>query len=75
MHLSNTLDVAENFDAEGLQNIIVNVIQVVLVEALVISPHAFHQLEPYLPLEVDVLIHSKVRMSIIPRGIHLVPSP
>ena len=75
MYLSNALGVADNFDFEGLHNIIANIIQVVLVYAPVLSPHKFTKLKPYLPLEVDSIIHSKVRMSVIPCGIRLVPSP
>ena len=45
MHISNALGVAD-FDAEGLHDIIVNVLQVVLVDAPVLSPHAFPQLGP-----------------------------
>ena len=45
MHLFNALVVSENVDAEGLHNIIENVLQMVLVDALVLSPHEFLQLE------------------------------
>ena len=75
MHISNALSIAENFNTEGIHNIIVNLLQVVLVDTPVLSPHAFTQLEPYIPLKVDALIHIKVRMSIIPRGIHIGPRP
>ena len=75
MHLSNAIGVADNFDAEGLHNITTNVLQMVLVDALVLSPHAFSQLEPYLPLEVDALIHSEVRMFVISSGVRFGPSP
>ena len=75
MHLSNALAVAENFDAEGLHSVIVNVLQMILVDAPVLSPHAFPQLEPYLPLEVDALIHSEVRMFVISSGVRFGPSP
>ena len=55
MHISNTLDVVDNFDAEGLHNIIANVLQMVLVDALVIYPHEFPQLEPYPLLKLALL--------------------
>ena len=75
MHLTNALGVVENFDAEGIHNIIVNVLQVVLVDATVLSLYAYPQLEPYILLKVDAIIHSKLCMSVIPRGICLGPSP
>ena len=75
MHLSHALGVAENFDFEGPHNIIANILHVVLVEAPVLSPHAFTQLKPQPPLEVDTFILSKERMSVIPRGIRIIPSP
>ena len=75
MHLSNNLGVADNFDAEGLHNIIANVFHVVLLDATVLSPHTFTQIKPYLPLKFDTLIHSKVRMSIILGDIRLGPIP
>ena len=46
-----------------------------LVDAPVISPHAFTQLKPYLPLKVDALIPGEVRMSFITRGIRISPGP
>ena len=59
MHIYNLIVVAENFDSKGLHNIIANVLQMVLVNAPVLYTHAFRQLEPYLPLEVDAFILSK----------------
>ena len=46
MHISNAIGVADNFYAEELHNITMNVLQMVLVDAMVLSPHAFSQLEP-----------------------------
>ena len=60
MYLSNALGIADSFDAEGLHNIIANVLQIVLIDDPVLSPHAFTQLKPNLPLEVNTLIPSKV---------------
>ena len=74
MHIFNALGIAGNFYAEGLHNIIVDVLQIVLVDSPVLSPHSFPQLKPYLPLKVVALIHSQVRMSIIPFGFRLVSS-
>ena len=75
MHISNVIGVAENFDAEGFHNIIVNILQMFLVDAPVLSSHSFTQLEPYLPLKVNTLIHIQVGMSVIPRCVRLGPSP
>ena len=74
MHLSNTLRVAENFDSKGLHNIIANVLQMVLVDALVLSLHAFTKLKLSLPLEVDALIPYKVCMFVISSAVRLHPS-
>ena len=60
MHLSNTLGVNENFDSEGLQNIIANAIQMVLVGVPVLSPHAFLHVKPKLPLKVGIRIQYHV---------------
>ena len=57
MHIHNALGVAEYPDVEGFHNIISNILQVVLVDALVLPPHAFPQLEPKLPLEVGAFIN------------------
>ena len=46
MYLMHALGVAENFDSEGLRNIISNILHVVLVDNLVLPPHAFPQLKP-----------------------------
>ena len=46
MHLSHTLDVVEDFDFEELHIIIANILHVVLVDTLVLSPRAFPQLKP-----------------------------
>ena len=46
MHLSHALRVADDFDFEGLYNIIANIIHVVLLDAPVLSPRAFPQLKP-----------------------------
>ena len=46
MHLYHTLGIAENFYFEGIQNIISNILHVVLVDSLVISPHSFPLLKP-----------------------------
>ena len=75
MHIYNVLGVVENFDSEGLHNIIVDILYVVLVDTPVLSPPAFTQLEPWLPLKVDTIIPSKVCMSVMSRGICLCPSP
>ena len=74
MHLSNALSVAENFYAEGICNIIADLLHVFLVDSLVFSSHAFPQLKPYLPLEFNALIQRELRISIIPCGIRLMPS-
>ena len=57
MHLPKALDVSEDPETEGFHNIIANILQVVLLDALVLPPHAFPQLEPKLPLEVDSFIN------------------
>ena len=75
MHHTYALGVAENFDSEGLHNIISNILHVFLVDTPVISPPEFPQLEPCLPLNVDTLIPSKVCMSVIPHGIRLSKIP
>ena len=75
MHLSNSIEVAENSDAEGLHTTIANVLQMVLVDAPVLSTHSFPQLETNILLEVESLIHSQVCMSVISRGARLRPSP
>ena len=74
MHLSNALAIAENFDAEWLHNIILDVIQMILVDAPVLSSHAFPQLEPNLPLEAYAIIPYQVCMSVISSGVRLGPS-
>ena len=58
MHLSNAISVADNYYTEGIHNIIVNVLQMILVDAILLSPHAFPQLKPNIPLEVNALINS-----------------
>ena len=40
------LGVAEDFDFEGLRNIIANIIHVVLVDTPMLPPHALSRLEP-----------------------------
>ena len=74
MNISNALGVAANFESEGLQNIIANVLEMVLVDVPVLSPHAFPQLRTKLPLEVDTLISSQVCMYVISSGVYLLPS-
>ena len=71
MHLFNALGVAENPDAEGFHNIILNVLQVVLVDAPVLLPHAFPQIEPNLPLKLDTLIKYHICMPIISNTVFL----
>ena len=56
MHLHNTLGVVDNSNSEWFHNIIADVFQVVLVDALVIAPHALPQLKPKLLIEVDAFI-------------------
>ena len=75
MHISNALGVAENPDVEGIHNIIVNVLQVVLVDDLVISPYEFCQFEPKFPLEIDTLINYQVCMPVISRSVRIFPIP
>ena len=58
MNLPNALGVAEDTYTEGFQNIIANIFQVVLVNAPVISPHEFPQLEPTPTLKVNAFINS-----------------
>ena len=75
MHLYNALDVAENSDTEWFHNIIVNVFQVVLLEASVIPPHALTQLEPNFLLETNTFIKSQVGIPVISNTVTLHPSP
>ena len=42
----HALDIAENFDFEGIHNIIANILHVVLVDALMLPPHEITQLKP-----------------------------
>ena len=60
---------------EGLHNIIENVFQVVLVDALVISTHVFPQFEPRLPLKIDAFIKSQVVILVISKTVFILPSP
>ena len=46
MHLTYALVVAENFDFEGFHNVIANILHVVLVDNMMLPPHALTQLEP-----------------------------
>ena len=58
MLLPNALGISEDPETEGFHNIIANILQVVLVDAPVIPPHEFTQLEPKLSLEVDAFINT-----------------
>ena len=75
MHIHNSFGVAENSDTEWFQNIIANSFQVVLVDALVIPPHALSQLEPKLLLVVESFINSQVGIPVISSTAFLIPSP
>ena len=57
MRLLNALGVAEDPYAEEFQNIIANILQVVVVDAPVLSPHVFHKLEPKLSRYVDAFFN------------------
>ena len=46
MHLAQALGVAEYFEFEGFHNIIATILHVVLVDTLMIPPHALPQIEP-----------------------------
>ena len=41
-----TLGVAENFDFEGFHNVIADMVHVVLVDTMMLPPHAPPKLEP-----------------------------
>ena len=56
MHLLNALGVVENYDTEWFHNIIANLFQVFLVDALVLPPHALYQLKPNLFPEVNTFV-------------------
>ena len=56
MYLLNALVIVNNSDTEWFHNIISNIFQVVLVDALLLHPHAFLQLEPKLLLKVNVFV-------------------
>ena len=75
MHLPNALGVVENYDTKGFNNIISNVFQVVMLDAPVIPPHSFPQLEPKLLLEVDAFIKSQVDIPVIPNTVFIHPIP
>ena len=75
MHLNNALGLADNSEKEFLHNIIMNVFQVVLVDALMISPHALPQLEPNLLLEVDAFIKSQLGTPFISNTVTICPGP
>ena len=75
MHLYNALDVAENSDTEWFHNIIVNVFQVVLIDAPVLPPHEFPQLEKNIPLKVDAFTKFQLIMPIIFNAVFLCPTP
>ena len=65
MHLHNVLRVAENSHMEWFHNIITDVFQVVLVEALVLPQHALPQLKPKPIIKVDTFIKSQVGTPVI----------
>ena len=46
MHLTHTLGLAEDFEFKGFHNIIKNILHVVLVDTLILPPHALPQIEP-----------------------------
>ena len=71
MHIPNALSVAEDSETEGFHNIIVNILQVVLVDDLVLPPHAFPQLELKLPLKVYAFINSQVIVPVISNTVFL----
>ena len=75
MHIHNNIGVGEDYDTEGFHNIIANIPQVFLVYSPVIPPHAFFQLEPNTPLEVDASINYKAIMTIISNTFFLRPIP
>ena len=56
MHLLNTLSVVENSDTKWLHNVITNIFEVVLKDALVLPPHNLSQIEPNIFLKVDALV-------------------
>ena len=74
MHIHNALGVVDNYDTKWFQNIIVNVFRVVLVDALVIPPHALCQLEPNILLEVDAFIKPQVGTPVISNTVFIFPS-
>ena len=71
MHIHNALSVAENSDTEWFHNIIVNLFQVVLVDALVLPPHALSQLKLNPPLEVDAFIKYQLGIPVISNTVFL----
>ena len=75
MHIHNALGVADNPDTEWINNIIANVFQVVLVDTLVLPPHALTQLEPKLIIKVDSFIKYQVGIPVIYNIVNLCPSP
>ena len=75
MHIPNTIGVVDNSDMEGFHNIIADVFQVVLVDALVIPLYAFTQIEPNLLLEVNTLIKYQVGIPVLFNTVFLCPIP
>ena len=75
MHIPYAFGIADDPDTEGFHNIIVNLLQLVLVDAPVLLPHEFPQLEPKIPLEVDAFINHYVQIPIISNAVIICPSP
>ena len=74
MHLLDVFRITENYDTEGLHNIIVNVFEVVLEYSTALPPHALSQLEPNILLRVDTLVQSQIGIPVVVKPIFLIPS-
>ena len=74
MHILNTLGVAENSNTEWFQNVIANILEVVLIYALVIPPQHLYQLEPKLLLEFNEFFLSQVGITVVSNSVTLIPS-
>ena len=75
MNLPNALGVVDNSDMEGFHNIIADVFQVVLVDALVIPPNELPQLKPNLLLKFNKFIKYKVGIPVLFNTVFLRPIP
>ena len=75
MHILNKLSVMENSDTEWLHNVISDILEVVLIDALLLPPLRIYQLKPNVLLKVDPLVQYQIGILVIRKSVTFIPIP